>query len=56
MTLWRIVMPDGYVVTPPPKRWLDKWDARVRAELGKPVRYLGPDWSTPARVATEAEA
>jgi|LauGreDrversion2_6_1035139.scaffolds.fasta_scaffold462815_2 hypothetical protein len=37
MTPWRIVMPDGYVVTPPPKRWLDAWDARVRAELGKPV-------------------
>lgn len=37
MKPWRIVMADGYVVQPPPKRWLDAWNVRVRAELGKPV-------------------
>ncbi len=33
---WRVTMPDGYVVTPPPVRYLDQWNARVRADLGKP--------------------
>jgi hypothetical protein len=37
MKPWRIVMPNGYVVTPPPKRWLDGWDARSRIALGKPA-------------------
>jgi hypothetical protein len=30
-------MPNSYVVTPPPKRWLDAWDARLRVQLSKPA-------------------
>jgi len=33
---WRVTMPDGYVSLPPPDKWLDAHNARVRASLGKP--------------------
>jgi hypothetical protein len=34
---WRVVMPDGHVVTPPPASYLDAWAVSMRASLGKPA-------------------
>jgi hypothetical protein len=33
---WQLTMPDGAIVKEPPRKWLDAWNARIRAELGKP--------------------
>ena len=50
---WRVTMPDGYVVTPPPARYLDRWNAAVRASLGKPPLPLRDDLPADVRAFLE---